>query len=131
MGDPSETHGAFSWVELLTADPEAAKKFYVELFGWELAGSPVAGEDYTVAKVAGKPVAGIMKMPPEVPPGVPPHWGVFVTVDDVDATVTKAQELGAQVARAPTDVPGVGRFAVLRDPQGAIFAIIHYEKSPR
>jgi len=127
MDDAFATHGAFSWVELLTIDPEAAGKFYAELFGWELVSSPVAGGEYTAVKVASRPVGGIMKMPSDVPPGVPPHWGVFVTVEDVDATVSKARELGAQVARAPADVPGVGRFAVLRDPQGAMFAVIRYE----
>ncbi len=127
MGEPFKTHGAFSWVELMTTDPEAAKAFYVELFGWELEDSPCPGNEgmtYTVVKVAGQPAGGIMPMSPNVPPGVPPHWGCYVTVDDVDVTVAKVEELGGQILVPPTEIPSVGRFSVIQDPQGAVIQVI-------
>ena len=130
MGNRFETPGAFSWVELMTSDPEAAKQFYGALFGWEMTTSPMAGTDYTVVKVAGEEVAGMMKMPPTVPAGVPPHWTAYVTVADVDAAVAKAQQLGGAVLHPPTDIPGVGRFAVLQDPQGAAISVIKYAMKP-
>jgi len=63
-----------------------------------------------------------MKMPAEVPPGTPPHWGAYVTVSDVDAMVAKAISLGGGVLAGPRDIPSVERLAVLRDPQGASIA---------
>lgn len=129
MASAFETPGAFSWVELLTTDPAAAGTFYGELFGWELEDSPMGGRSYTVVKVQGQAVGGIMKMPAEAPPGVPPHWGAYVTVTDVDATVAKAESLGGQALVPAMDIPQVGRFAVIRDPQGAALAVIAYEKT--
>ena len=127
MSDAFQTPGAFSWVELMTSDPEAAKTFYGELLGWEFETAGVAGVDYTEVKVQGQSVGGMMKMPPEIPPGVPPHWGAYVTVTDVDATAAKAQELGGQILVPPRDIPTVGRFAVLADPQGATISVIAYK----
>ncbi len=132
MGDSFQTQGAFSWCELCTNDLQAAGRFYGELFGWELEDSPMPGTGgaYVVAKVGGRPVGGMMTMPPNLPPGVPPHWGVYVTVDDVDATVAEAARLGGKVHHPPTDIPGVGRFAVLSDPQGAVVHVIKYASRP-
>jgi len=126
MSDPFQTHGAISWSELVTPDVEAAKAFYAELFGWDLDTAPMEGTDYTVVKVAGKAVGGMMKTPPNMPPGVPPHWGLYITVEDVQATVAKIQELGGSVWVPPTDIPKVGTFAVVADPQGAVFSVIRY-----
>ena len=126
MGNPFETTGAFSWVELMTTDPAAAKEFYGELFGWELEAAPMGDMEYTVVKVDGRPAGGIMNMPPTMPPGVPPHWGAYVTVANVDETVAKVEQLGGSVHLPPTDIPGVGRFAVVADPQGATISVIAY-----
>jgi uncharacterized protein len=120
-------HGAFSWCELLTSDAEAAKQFYGKLFNWTLEPAPTAppGVDYTLVKCAGQPVGGIMPIPAHAP-GMPPHWGTYITVDDVDAIVEQAVQMGAQVCVPPQDIPQVGRFSVLQDPQGAVFSVITY-----
>lgn len=125
MKDPFTSHGALSWCELMTTDPAGAAKFYGELFGWtgEDAGM---GMPYTVLKLGDQGFGGIMEIPPDAPPGMPPHWGVYVTVDDVDATVRKAQQLGGRVLVPPQDIPEVGRFSVLQDPQGAVISVIRY-----
>ena len=128
MATPFETPGAFSWCELMTTDPEAAKKFYKNLFGWELQEMSMPGMSYTVVKAASEAIGGIMAMPPNLPPSVPPNWGAYVTVPDVDATAKQAAELGGMILVAPQDIPTVGRFTVIRDPQGAVISAITYLK---
>lgn len=131
MNNPFKTHGAFSWAELMTTDQEGAKKFYGALFGWSLEDMPMEGMNYTVVKANEqdeKGVAGIMAMPKEVPPGTPPHWGNYVTVDDVDALAAKVGELGGTIIMPPKDIPGVGRFLVFQDPQGAVLSAITYSE---
>jgi len=132
MPDRFETHGAFSWCELLTNDVDGAKKFYGELLSWTMEDEPIeAGvATYTILKRNGQPIGGIMKMPPQVPPGTPPHWGAYVTVDDVDAVAAKVQELGGKVLVPPRDVLG-SRFCVFEDPQGAVLSVITYSKKPQ
>lgn len=127
MDNPTLRPGAFSWCELLTTDPEAAKAFYGKLFDWTLEPAPNAppGIDYAIAKCNGEAVAGMMKLPPSAP-GIPPHWGSYITVNDVEATIGQAVELGATVCVPAQDIPQVGRFSVLQDPQGAVFGIISY-----
>jgi uncharacterized protein len=126
MGDAYKTHGAFSWSELMTSDPEAAKRFYGEVFGWEMEDMSMPEMVYTVVKAGGESVGGIMAIPPESA-GTPPHWGVYVTVDDVDATVEKAVAMKATVMVPPMDIPEVGRMAVIQDPQGAMISVITYQ----
>jgi uncharacterized protein len=128
MNDPFKTHGAFSWCELMTSDPEAAKRFYGTLFGWTLEDMDMGRGTYTVVKAGGAGIGGIMKPRPERAPDAPPHWGTYVTVEDVDATVRKAEALGAKTLVPPTDIPKVGRFCMLQDPQGAVIAAITYVK---
>ncbi len=118
-------HGMFSWSELMTNDAEAAKRFYAQVFGWQYTEFPMEGMSYSVIKANGQEIGGIMPVPPQAA-GTPPHWGVYVTVDDVDASVKKAEELGAAVMVPPTDIPDVGRFCVFRDPQGAVLSMITY-----
>lgn len=125
MEEQFKQHGAFSWCELMTTDVPAAIHFYSKLFGWSTEEYTGAGMTYTVVKVAGKEVAGIMKTPPEAQ-GMPPMWGIYVTVDDVDATAKTAQELGATILYPPTDIPTVGRICVIQDPQGAAISVITY-----
>jgi len=127
MSNPFVQHGAFSWSELVTPDIEAAKTFYGQLFGWEWESSSVAGIDYSTIKAGGQGIGGILPTPPRQAQGeIPPHWGVYVTVEDVDQTVKVAQDLGATILVPPTDIPTVGRFSVFKDPQGAILSIITY-----
>jgi predicted enzyme related to lactoylglutathione lyase len=115
--------GALCWNELMTNDPEAAKNFYTPVFGWKTESREMPGMGtYTTVKVGDRPNGGMMKIPAGAP--MPPHWGVYFSVKDCDATVKKAQDLGAKVFMPPTDVPGTGRFATLQDPQGAVFSVI-------
>jgi predicted enzyme related to lactoylglutathione lyase len=117
--------GAISWSELMTTDTDAAVKFYTQLFGWTMEESVMAnGEKYITVKVAGVPMGGITKLPPQ--PQMPPVWGLYVTVADVDASAKQAQELGGNVFMPPMDVPNVGRFSVIQDPQGAYISLITY-----
>jgi len=125
MKDDSLKQGAFGWNELMTPDPEAARRFYASLFGWETEEAPMEGMKYTLIKVDGEAVGGIMAVPPEAQ-GMPPMWGVYVTVSDVDATAARAEELGGRILRPPMDIPQVGRFCVLQDPQGATLCAITY-----
>ena len=105
-------HGAFGWTELMTADIEAAKRFYGALFGWETEDYP-GGGGYVLVKVGGEAVGGMMAAPLECA-GMPPAWGVYVTVDDADAVARRAEALGGKVLRPPQDIPDVGRFCVLQ-----------------
>jgi predicted enzyme related to lactoylglutathione lyase len=115
--------GTFAWNELNTRDVSAAKAFYTQVFGWEANDLDMGGMSYTEWKVGEKSVAGMMTMPDMVPAEVPAHWLVYFGVDDADASVSKATELGATTVVPPTDIPP-GRFAVLSDPDGATFAVI-------
>ena len=127
MGDRFDTHGDFSWAELMTRDVEGSKKFYKELLGWEMNEMPMQhGGTYTILKAGGKGVGGIGAMPAQVPEMVPSHWEAYITVNDVDAVAKKAQELGAKILVPPTDIPGVGRFSCLQDPQSAVINVIQY-----
>lgn len=128
MDDKLKKHGAFSWSELLTTDVAAAKSFYGELFGWQFVDAPMENMTYTVVKANDDEVAGIMCMPEGAPEGMPPVWGIYITVDDVDTAAEKATTLGARIQMPPQDIPEVGRFCVLQDPQGAFVSIISYVK---
>jgi len=125
MKDPYKQQGAFSWFELITSDVDGAKKFYANLFGWNTEDMPMGDMNYTIVKVGEEGLGGIMSTPPQAE-GAPPNWGVYVTVDDVDATAGKAEELGGKILVPPTDIPNVGRFCVLQDPQGAVISAITY-----
>ena len=130
MNEDSLRHGAFGWNELMTTDTEAARQFYTTLFGWETEEAPIEGMEgmtYTVIKVDGDPVGGLTGMPPEGQ-SMPPTWGVYITVDDVDATAGRVEELGGKLLRPPMDIPKVGRFCVIQDPQGAALCAITYVK---
>jgi predicted enzyme related to lactoylglutathione lyase len=115
--------GSFAWNELNTRDVPAAKTFYSQVFGWEPNDLDMGGMSYTEWKLGDRPLAGMMTMPDMVPAEVPAHWLVYFGVDDTDASVSKATELGATTLMPPTDIPP-GRFAVLSDPDGAVFAVI-------
>lgn len=120
-------HGAFSWNELMTTDVDAAKAFYAKLFGWGIEDMPMPGMTYAVIKVGSKGIGGIMPISKEAQ-GMPPMWGGYVTVDDVDLTAKKAAQLGAKLLVPPSDIPNVGRFCVIQDPQGAVISAITYQK---
>jgi predicted enzyme related to lactoylglutathione lyase len=128
MPTPNGTHGAFSWNELTTTDPKAARAFYGKLLGWQFQDMDMGPSGtYTVINVDGKGVGGIAGTPPNAK-GMPPVWGAYTTVDDVDAVVAKVSSLGGKVLMPPTDIPTVGRFATIQDPQGATMSLITYAK---
>jgi hypothetical protein len=115
--------GRFCWHELLTTDPEAAPGFYKQIAGWDTAAWNGAGDSpYTMWMNGESSIGGIMKLPPEaVAGGAPAHWLAHVSTPDLDATVAKVKELGGQVL-TQIEVPEVGRFVVIRDPQGAVLS---------
>ena len=123
----SPARGRFVWYDLMTPDTEAAKAFYTEVVGWSMTDYPGAqeagGPAYEMWTVGEKPVGGLMALPEEAKAqGAPPHWLAYVTVPDTHAVVKKAEEMGASVLKEPMTMPGVGTFAVLSDPNGAVFA---------
>ena len=119
-----DEHGTFTWYELQTPDPDAARDFYGEVVGWSTAPFDRADVPYWLwMKAEDDPVGGVMKLPAEAEQmGVPPHWLAYVRVPDVDATAEKTEELGGKVLAGPESVD-VGRWAVLEDPQGAVIAL--------
>ena len=117
--------GSFCWTELMTGDTSAARAFYGELLGWTFTEVPMGpGLTYTVFRIGDQNAAGMDGMQGPQFEGVPPHWGSYLSVADCDASMQKAVELGAKVLVPPQDVPNTGRFSVLQDPTGAVFAII-------
>ncbi len=123
--DTYKTHGAFSWSELMTSDPEGALSFYRQLFGWTVETSHMGMGPYHVVKAGDTSVGGVMGKPPGGE-GMPSTWGVYVTVDDVEKTVAQCTALGGKVLMPPMDIPQVGRMAVIQDPQGATLSVITY-----
>ena len=115
--------GSLSWTELMTTNPVKARAFYSGLFGWTAEEMTMGPSVYTVYKNADRPTAGMMPITPEMGP-VPPNWLPYFAVAATDAAVAKAIMAGGKVSVPPTTVPGVGRFAVLLDPQGAHFGVI-------
>ena len=116
--------GTFCWVDLATTDPEGAKAFYGELFGWEAEDMPAGeGATYTMLRLDGDYVCALYEMDAEQrEQGIPPYWFSYVSVDDADATASRARELGGTVYGEAFEVLDAGRMAVVGDPTGATFA---------
>jgi predicted enzyme related to lactoylglutathione lyase len=112
--------GALSLNQLNTSDPEAAGRFYAELFGWRIERAPVEGMDYWGAYAGETLNAGMMPLPPDL--GAPSHWLVYFGSEDTEADARRIGELGGTVLIPSTEVPG-GTFVVAQDPQGAAFAL--------
>ena len=117
--------GSYCWNELGTTDTQKAADFYSTLFGWGREAFPGPME-YTVFKNGDEGIAGMFQITPEMGP-IPPHWMVYFAVNDCDATVQKATDAGGGVIRPAENIPGVGRFAILRDPASAVFAVLKPE----
>lgn len=116
--------GALCWTELATRDMQAAETFYTKLFGWTPKHSPAGSPmPYTEFSVGGTPGIGMMPMPEQMPAFVPSYWMPYFQVADADASAAKAKTLDANVRVPATDIPNVGRFAVIADPQDAVFAV--------
>src|SRR4030095_10327647 len=115
--------GRFVWHELMTTDPEAAKAFYTKVVGWKTKEweGPMP---YSLWIWGDSRMGGLMELPREAREmGARPSWLSYIGTPDVDAAVTQAQELGAKVLMPAKDIPTIGRFAILQDPQGAGFAV--------
>lgn len=123
-----DVHGRFMWHQLLTRDITRARSFYSKLVGWKAKPWPL-DPAYTVWSTSDAPTAGLMEMTPEVPAEAPPHWLQYVGTRDVDGTADAAVRAGGSILKPPGDMKGAGRYAVLRDPQGAAFAIIDPENA--
>jgi hypothetical protein len=117
--------GTFSWTDLTTPDQDAAKQFYSALFGWEAEDQPVSeGVSYSMMKLGGEPVAAISPQPEQQrDAGAPPIWNSYVTVENADAALNQARELGGQVHADAFDVFDAGRMGVVQDPQGVFFLV--------
>jgi hypothetical protein len=115
--------GRFVWYDVMTTDLPGAKAFYADLVGWTT--TPWSGGGYEMWTAGNTQVGGLMALPEDaLKAGARPHWLGYIDVDSADATVKRAQQLGGKVLHPPTDIPSVGRFAILNDPQGAMFALI-------
>jgi len=121
--------GDFVWYELCTTDPEAAAVFYGKVLGWTIQPFGLPGIDYSIISLGDRPVAGIMTLPAEQ---MPPHpvWFGYISVADVDAKATQVTAAGGAILKPPMDIPTVGRFAVVSDPQGAVFMLFKGEGAP-
>jgi predicted enzyme related to lactoylglutathione lyase len=116
------TQSPFVWYELMTSDVAAAKAFYAGVVGWTTEDMPMPGMTYTLLRMGEVQVGGMMTLPKDASDaGMRPSWAGYIGVDDADAAATRVQGLGGKIHVAPTDIPGVGRFAVAADPQGAGF----------
>jgi predicted enzyme related to lactoylglutathione lyase len=120
------THeGRFIWREQISTDVERSKAFYGELFNWTFEVMPMPGMEYLVIKSGGAGIGGLMAPPPGAPPMS--FWGTYLSVADVDAATAKAESLGGRVHVPPTDIPTVGRFSFVADPQGAALYLMKPE----
>ena len=120
-------HGEICWTEIATTNLDQIDAFYDSLFGWKIKSDNNAEFEYRHFEDGrGEDVGGMYEMNPEMFGGhaVPPHFMTYIAVDDVDEAVEKAKSMGAEVQREPMDIPGTGRMAVIKDPLGAVFAVI-------
>lgn len=117
--------GRFVWYELMTTDTKAAEAFYGRVVGWKAEPYPGSEMAYTIWKAGEQGIGGMMQLTDDArAAGAPPSWMIYVAVHDVDAIAARAQSLGGKAVVPPTDIPQVGRFAVLADPQGAHIAVL-------
>jgi predicted enzyme related to lactoylglutathione lyase len=127
----AEIRGRFVWYELMTTDLEKAKAFYTAVVGWGVQKLEPSEMTYYMWNRGKESIGGLMDLPEQARKmGALPHWLAYVGTPDVDKTVGQASRLGGKVIVPPTDIPKVGRFAVLSDPQGAVFAIFTPAESP-
>jgi predicted enzyme related to lactoylglutathione lyase len=120
----SGTHGKFVWYDVMTTDTKAAEAFYRNVIGWDAQDSGMPGTDYTLFLAGSTMVGGLMRIPEDARrAGVGPAWMGYIGVDDVDDYARRVRAAGGVIHREPDDIPGVGRFAVAADPQGAGFLL--------
>jgi hypothetical protein len=128
MRDDLKKHGVFSLNELITTDLTSAKEFYSELLGWTFTETrTIYGNPYLVIHREGTIIGGMMLKNGNVPDDVIPCWDPYITVEDVEVSAKRVEQLGGEVILPPTDIPTVGRFCVIKDPQGISLNLITYE----
>ncbi len=112
----------FVWYELMTTDAKAAESFYRKVVGWNVQDASQGDMKYTALLAGEAPVAGLMTLPKEAcDAGARPGWLGYVGVDDVDAYAGRVTKAGGKIHVPPTDIPNIGRFAMVADPQGVTF----------
>lgn len=119
-------HGEFIWYELMTRDPQSAKTFYDSVVDWNI-GEPLDDDGVGYRQIAADDgfVGGVFPLTDEMcAQGARPTWIGYIGVEDVDATVARAQELGGRLLMAAKDIPGVGRLAMIADPEGVPFYVM-------
>jgi predicted enzyme related to lactoylglutathione lyase len=116
--------GKFVWYELMATDAGKAERFYRDVVGWGAQRADTPAMPYTMFTAGETPVVGLMALTPQMrSDGAAPGWLGYISTGDIDATAAKARAAGGRIFREPTDMPGIGRFAVVGDPQGAGFAL--------
>jgi predicted enzyme related to lactoylglutathione lyase len=121
----AESKSRFIWYELMTSDPDAAERFYRTVVGWKTADSGQPGMRYTILSAGDRGIGGVMEVPAEAArAGQRPVWLGYIGVSDADAAAKRVAEAGGAIHRGPDDIPGVGRFAVVADPGGAVFQLL-------
>lgn len=121
----SNKHGDFIWYELLTSDADAAQAFYGDVFGWEMRDSGHAEMDYRLLRATEGDVGGLMQINEEMKAGgAMPVWLGYIAVDNVDTSVASITKAGGKVQMPAMDIPGVGRIAMMTDPQGVPFYVM-------
>jgi predicted enzyme related to lactoylglutathione lyase len=125
--DVKDEPGAVCWVELATRDTSRAGRFYADLFAWASEHGEFGGISYTTFTGPERPVGGMFSMTDEWGE-TPPHWLVYFAVADCQGAAAEAAHLGGRVLTPPTAIAGIGQFAILQDPQGAVFGVIAGEQ---
>ncbi|TCT03210.1 VOC family protein [Aquabacter spiritensis] len=124
----ADHRGKFVWYELMTTDMPAAQAFYTHVVGWEARDAGMPDMAYSLFSSQGTEIAGLMVLPDQAREmGAPPSWIGYVAVDDVDIGAASFAAAGGKVYRAPSDIPGIGRFAIVADPQGVVLALFRGE----
>jgi uncharacterized protein len=121
MGEP----GSLGWNELISTNEDKAVTFYKGLFGWSADPTEMPGMTYTIFKQGETMIAGSMAQPKQMA-GAPSLWGIYFSVAEADQAAEKVTRLGGKVLNPPTDIPNIGRFAVVADPQGAMFSVMKF-----
>jgi predicted enzyme related to lactoylglutathione lyase len=117
-------HGRFVWYELRVLDAALTRRFYADVVGWGLGDAGPAEPDYTIFSAGSTMIAGMMVLPEAaITAGASPGWIGYIAVDDVTVYAERVQAAGGKILRQPDDIPDVGRFAVVADPQGAPFVL--------
>jgi uncharacterized protein len=123
MSEMIKTHGAFTWFELPTTDVDGAKKFYSALLGWDFTTMGPEMGNYAIINLNGAGIGGIFPKDEQAQTAM---WRNVISVDDVDASVEKVQQLGGKIIVPIMDIPTVGRSCMIQDPQGAMIQLITY-----